>query len=191
MFHMIYSANCYLCTQNSKHLHTVCSVHLLVLIVCKLTPWSRVTLEMLRGPQPVKRVPAFYGTQRYITAFATAHHLYPQWIQHIQFMPSPPMFWISTLTLHTHLYLGLPSSPSPSGFPNRTLCIFLPWYAYYMPCPSHPSGLDHPKNILQEVQIMKLLICTFIHPHVTFFPLRLTYLPLCPVVKIFQPIIFV
>jgi len=72
------SANCYLYTQNSKHFHAVLSVHLLVLTVCKLTPWSRVTLEMLRGPQPVKRVPASYGTQRYITEFATAHHLYPQ-----------------------------------------------------------------------------------------------------------------
>jgi len=126
-----------------------------------------------KGPQSVKTVPAFYGTQRYITVFATAHHLYPQWIQHIQSMPCPPMFWISTSTLHTHLYLGLPSSPSPSGFPTRKLCIFLPWYACYMLCPSHPSGLDHPKNIWQEVQIMKLLICTFIHPCVTFFPLRL------------------
>ena len=144
MFQMIYSANCYLFTQNFMDFHIVHFVHLSVLTVCKLTPWSRVTLEILRCPQPVKRVPAFYGTQSSITVFARAHHLYPQWIQS---MPSPPMSWISTLTLHTHLYLGLPSSPSPSVFSTRTLCIFLPWYAYYMLCPSHPSGLHHPKNI--------------------------------------------
>ena len=190
MFHMIYSANCYLCTHNSKHFHTVHSLHWLVLTVCKLTPWSRVTLEMPRAPQPVTRVPAFYGTQGYIIVFPTAHHLYPQWIQHIQSMPSPPMFWISTLTLHTHLYLGHPNSPSPSGFPTRILCVFLPWYAYYMLCPSHPSGL-YPKNKWQEVQIMNLLICTFIHPHVTFFPFRVTNLPLQPTVKIFRRMFFV
>jgi len=78
MFHTIYSANFYLCTHNSEHFHTVRSVHWLVLTDCKLTPWRRVTLEMLRAPQPITRVPAFYGTERYITVFATAHHLYPQ-----------------------------------------------------------------------------------------------------------------
>jgi len=191
MFHMIYFANCYLCTQTSKHYHTVLSVHFLVLTVCKLTTRSTVTLEMLRGPQPVKRVPVFHGTQRYITVFATAHHLYPQWIQHSQSMLSHPMFWISTLTLHTHLYLGLPSSPSPAGFSTRTLCIFLPWYAYYMLCPSHPSGLDHPKTIWQEVQIMKCSFALLSILVLLFSPLRLTYLPLSPVVKIFQPMFFV
>jgi hypothetical protein len=40
-----------------------------------LTPWSRILLEKLTGFQLVKKFPAFYGTRRFITAFASAHHL--------------------------------------------------------------------------------------------------------------------
>ena len=40
-----------------------------------LTPRSRV-LEKLTGFQSVKKFPALYGTQRFITAFTTARHLY-------------------------------------------------------------------------------------------------------------------
>jgi hypothetical protein len=32
-----------------------------------LTPWSRVLLERLTGLQLVKKFPAFYGTQRFIS----------------------------------------------------------------------------------------------------------------------------
>jgi hypothetical protein len=39
------------------------------------TPWSRVLLEKLTGFQLVKKLPTFYGTQRFITAFTSAHHL--------------------------------------------------------------------------------------------------------------------
>jgi hypothetical protein len=35
-------------------------------------PWSRVLLEKLTGLQLVKKFPAFYGTRRFITAFASA-----------------------------------------------------------------------------------------------------------------------
>jgi len=40
-----------------------------------LTPWSRVLLEKLTGPQLVKKFPAFYGNRRFITAFTNARHL--------------------------------------------------------------------------------------------------------------------
>jgi N-acetyl-gamma-glutamylphosphate reductase len=40
-----------------------------------LTPWSRGLLEELTGSQLVKKFPAFYGTQRFITAFTRARHL--------------------------------------------------------------------------------------------------------------------
>jgi hypothetical protein len=39
-----------------------------------LTLWSRV-LEKLTGFQLVKKFPAFYGTQRFITAFTSVRHL--------------------------------------------------------------------------------------------------------------------
>ena len=41
----------------------------------ELTPWSRVLLEKLRGPQLAKKILAFYVTPRFITAFTNAHHL--------------------------------------------------------------------------------------------------------------------
>ena len=39
------------------------------------TPWSRVLLEKHTGFQLVKEFPKFYGTQRFITTFTSAHHL--------------------------------------------------------------------------------------------------------------------
>jgi len=39
------------------------------MLVYILTPWSKVLLEKLSSSQLVKKFPAFYGTQRFITAF--------------------------------------------------------------------------------------------------------------------------
>jgi len=36
-------------------------------------------LEELTGPQLVKKLPTFYGTLRFITAFTRAHHLSLSW----------------------------------------------------------------------------------------------------------------
>jgi hypothetical protein len=40
-----------------------------------LTPWRRVLHEKLKRPELLKKIPAFYGTQRFITAFTRARHL--------------------------------------------------------------------------------------------------------------------
>jgi hypothetical protein len=37
------------------------------------TPWSRV-LEKLIVTHPIKKYPALYGTERFITVFTTASH---------------------------------------------------------------------------------------------------------------------
>jgi hypothetical protein len=42
------------------------------LLTYSLTPWSRVLLEKLTGPQLVKKFPTFYGTRRFITTFTSA-----------------------------------------------------------------------------------------------------------------------
>jgi len=42
----------------------------------KVTSWNRVLLERMTGFQLVKKFPAFYGTQMFITASTSAHHLY-------------------------------------------------------------------------------------------------------------------
>jgi hypothetical protein len=41
-----------------------------------LTPWRRVLLEKLPVAQLLDNLPAFYGTRRFINAFATARHLF-------------------------------------------------------------------------------------------------------------------
>jgi hypothetical protein len=38
-----------------------------------LTPWSRILLEKLTGLQLVKKFPAFYGTQKFITYTSYIH----------------------------------------------------------------------------------------------------------------------
>jgi hypothetical protein len=52
-----------------------------------LTPWSRVLPEKLKGPELLKKFPAFYGTRRFITAFTRARHLSLSWARLIQSTP--------------------------------------------------------------------------------------------------------
>jgi len=67
----------------------------------QLSPWSRV-LERL-----VKKLPTFYGTRRFITAFTSARHLSLSWARSIQSIPPLPIYWRSILILSSHLRLGL------------------------------------------------------------------------------------
>jgi hypothetical protein len=94
-----------------------------------LTSWSRV-LEKLTGLQLVKKFPAFYGTQRFITAFKSARHPSLSLTQlnsvytttpHIleihlnrvfQSTPGSPQWSISLRFPHQNLYTCL--SPSPA-----------------------------------------------------------------------------
>jgi hypothetical protein len=55
-----------------------------------LTPWSRGLLEKLTGSQLVKKIPAFYVTWRFITAFTSPCHLSLSWASSIQAMPPHP-----------------------------------------------------------------------------------------------------
>ena len=86
-----------------------------------LTPWCRVILEKLTGLQLVKKLPAFHGTRRFITALTSVRHLSLSWVNPIQSTYPHPTSWRSILILSTHLLLGLPSGLLPSGFPTKTL----------------------------------------------------------------------
>ena len=83
-----------------------------------LTPWCKVLLEKLTGLQLVKKFPAFYGTQRFITALTSVRQLSLSWASPVQSTYPHPTSWRSILILSTHLRLGLPSGLFPSGFPN-------------------------------------------------------------------------
>ena len=99
---------------------TNCGVRIL-LIHYLLTPWCRVLLEKLTGLQLVKKVPAFYGTRRFITALTSVRHLSLSCASPIQSTHPHPTSWRSIPILSKHLRLGLPNGLFPSGFPTKTL----------------------------------------------------------------------
>lgn len=84
-----------------------------------LNPWIRFPLEKLTIFQPVKKVPEYYGTRRFITALTTTQHLSLSWATAIQPMPTQPTSWIPILILTSHLRLGLPSCLFPTGLLHR------------------------------------------------------------------------
>ena len=118
-----------------------------ILLTYLLTPWYRVLLEKLTGLQLVKKFPAFYGTQRFITALISVRHLSLSWASPIQSIYPHPISWRSILILSTYLRLGFPSGLLPSGFPTKTLYPPLLTHTRHMPSPSHSSLFYHPHNI--------------------------------------------
>ena len=115
-------------------------------VVYLLAACSRVLPEKLRVPQLVNKLPTFYGTRRFITAFTSAHHLYLSWTTSIQSMPSHPTSWRSILMLSSHLCLGLPMGLFPSGFPTKTMyATLLSSYVLHAP-PTSLFSILSPKQ---------------------------------------------
>ena len=88
-----------------------------VFLTYLLTPWCRVLLEKLAGLQLVKKFPAFYETQRFITAFTSFRHPSLSWASPFQSTYPQPTSCRSILILFTHLRLGLPSGLFPPVSP--------------------------------------------------------------------------
>jgi hypothetical protein len=148
--------------------------------VCNLhTARSRVVLEKLTGLQLFKKFPAFYGTERFITAFTSAHHLSLSWASSIQSLPPYPTSWRSISILSSHLRLGLPSG---LRFSHQN-----PVYSSSLPirstCPVHLILDFITRTILGNVyRSLSPTLCSF---HLV--PLRPKYSPQLPILRHLQP----
>jgi hypothetical protein len=108
--------------------------------------------------QLVKRVPSFYGTWRFITAFTSARHVCLSWASSIWSIPPQPTSWRSILILSSHLWLGLPSGLFPLGFPTKTLYTPLP-STVQATCPAHLFSIYHSHNRLPVHTFQHKFIC--------------------------------
>ena len=104
------------------------------LLTYLLIPSIIVLLKKLTGSQLVQKFPAFHGNRSFITSFTSSRHLSLSWARPIQSMPPHPTSWRSILILSSHLHLGFPSGPFPSGFSSKALYAPpLPPYALHAP----------------------------------------------------------
>jgi hypothetical protein len=101
----------------------------------------------------------------------------------IQSIPSHPNTLRSIFILSTHLRLNLPSGLFPSALPQISYMHSSSPHSCYMPCPSHPSLLDHSNYVWRAVQVIKLLVMQFPPISHHFTPLRSKYSPQHPVFK--------
>ena len=140
--------------------------------------------------QLVKKFPAFYGTQRFITAFTRTLHLSLSWASSIQSTPPHPTSWRSILILPSHLHLGLPSGLFPSGFPTKTLYTPLLSPIRYT-CPAHLTLLDFITRTMigEEYISLNSSLYSFLHSPGHLVPLRPKYSPQHPILKHPQPTI--
>ena len=94
--------------------------------------------------------------------------LVPILSQSIQSMFTKPTSWRSYLVLSSHLHMGLPSGPFPSGFPTRTLCtpLFSPLHDT---CHTHLILLGFITRIVfgEEYRSLSSSLGCFLHSPVT------------------------
>jgi hypothetical protein len=133
------------------------------LLTYVLTPWSIVFPEKLTGFYLVKKFSAFYGTQRFITAFTNARHMSLSRANSIQSIPPHPTPWRSISILSSHLRLGLLSGVFPSAFPTKTL------YTHFLSpiraaCPTHLILLDFITRTQMGKEYRSVSsLCSFLH----------------------------
>ena len=141
---------------------SICQItwRLTYLLTHSLTPWRRVLLEKLTGSQLLKKLPSFYGTRRFITAFTSARHLSLPWASSIQSIHPHPTSCRSILILSFYLRLGLPGGLFTSGFPTKPLYkpLLLPPYLPHAP-PISFTALQEYGRLLSLVHRVYAVIC--------------------------------
>jgi hypothetical protein len=102
----------------------------------------RILLEKLTGLQLVKKFPAFYETQKFITALTSARHLPPSWASPFQSISPHPTSWISILIFSSHLRLRISHT--------RKIIAHLAWTYTYKGVEPFPM-LKYPMSLNDRV----------------------------------------
>jgi hypothetical protein len=121
-------------------------------------------INRLPGFQPVKKVPAFYGTPRFITAFTNARQLSLSWDNSINCISIHPTSWRSTLILSSHLCTDLASGRFPSSFPTKTK--YTPFlFPIRATCPANHIILDFITRTIfgKQYRSLSSLLWSFLH----------------------------
>jgi hypothetical protein len=79
--------------------------------------------------------------------FTTSHHRSLSWARWIQFTPTRPIFLRSSVTLSSHLRLGLPSDPFPHGTFRNKLVSYREKLLAAFPTPKLE---DHPLSAVHD-----------------------------------------
>jgi hypothetical protein len=128
------------------------------LLTYLLTPWIRVLLEKLTGSQLVKKFPAFYGTQRFITVFK---------------IPSPASILSQLYPVHAptshflkiNLNIILPSKPGSSKW---SLSVRLPHQSLSNTVHNvHAMLNSFPLTAMNSCLSSDFFFCSFVSEHVS------------------------
>jgi hypothetical protein len=158
-----------------------------VLFIYLLTQWNRVLLEKLTGYQLVKKIPACYGSRRFINACTNTRHLSLSWASSTQSIPPHPTFRRFNLILSSHLCPGLPSGLFPSGFATKACICLSSLHTCYTPRPSLLLDLIIQIIFVAEYRSLSSLLCSFLHSPPYLIPFRPKYSPQYPILKHPQP----
>ena len=125
-------------------------------------PRSTVLLEKLTVSLPVKKFPACYGTQRFITTFTSAGHLSLSSASLNPIHTPISHFLKRTLNYYPPIcaWVSQIVSSHPVSPPKHCMCLFSP-HTCYMPHPSHFFWMYHLNNNGWRLHIMKILIMQF------------------------------
>jgi len=148
------------------HLHVTPHISGLNKIQCLLTTWSRVLHEKLYGFQLIKKFPKFYGTRRFIPAFASARHLSLSWACSIQSITPHPTSWRSILIFSPINAWVFQVVSFPQVSPPKPCIHLSPTRAT---CPAHLIILDFitRTKLGEEYRSWSSSLCSFHHSPVT------------------------